>query len=70
MTVQDYRDMVRPILTVLFACSYVGIIGIACWKGGLTGKEAVTAISTPLMMILSYHFAKASKKDSNEVKKP
>ena len=64
MTVQDYRDAVRPTLTLLLACAYVGIVGIACWKGGLSGKEAVAAIGTPFMMIMTYHFTKSAQKDS------
>ena len=64
MTVQDYRDAIRPTLTLLLATSYVFIVGIACWKGGLSGKEAVAAIGTPFMMMMTYHFAKSAKKDS------
>lgn len=64
--VQDFRDMVRPILTIMLAASYLIVVNIACWKGGLTGKEAVAAIGTPFMMIMTYHFTKAALKDSNK----
>ncbi len=34
------------LLTMLFASAYVVIIGIACWKGSVSGKDAITAIAT------------------------
>ncbi len=61
--IQNLRDSVRPVLTCLMAVSYVVVIIIACWKGALSGKEAVAAIGTPFMMMMSYHFAKSSRKD-------
>ncbi len=61
--VQSLRDLVRPIMTIMITGAYIGIVGIATWKGSIDGKEALTAIGTPFMMILTYHFAKGSKKD-------
>ena len=66
-SVQDFRDMVRPILTLMLALSYNIIVMIACWKGSLSGKEAVSAIGIPFMMIMTYHFTKASMKDSIKI---
>ena len=65
--VQNVRDLIRPILTILLSVSYVAIVGIACWKGGLTGKEAVAAIGTPFMMLMTYHFTKSAQKDSVKI---
>ena len=64
-SVQNFRDMVRPILTLMLAASYNVVVIVACWKGALTGKEAVAAIGTPFMMIMTYHFTKAAMKDSS-----
>jgi len=68
MTVQDYRDMVRPVLTMIVAISYYVVVIIATWNKMITGKEAVAAVTIPFMMMMTYHFAKATKKDSSEVK--
>lgn len=62
--VQSARDLVRPILTIMFALSYNITVIVACWKGSLSGKEAIAAVTIPLMMIMTYHFTKSAQKDS------
>ncbi len=63
MTVQSIRDLVRPVLTIIVAISYYGVVFIATWKGALTGKESLAAVSGPFLMLMTYHFAKSTKKD-------
>ena len=63
-TIQSIRDLVRPVMTILLTLAYIGIIFVAAFQSAITGKEALTAIGTPFMMVLTYHFAKSSKKDT------
>lgn len=62
--VQEIRNLVRPVLTIMVALGYYGVTFIATWKGMLSGKEAMAAVTAPFLMMMTYHFAKASKKDS------
>lgn len=62
--VQGVRDLVRPVMTILLTLAYIGIIFVAAHDKAISGKEALVAISSPFLMILSYHFAKSSKKDN------
>jgi|24BtaG_2_1085350.scaffolds.fasta_scaffold15134_1 hypothetical protein len=63
--VQEIRNLVRPVLTMVVAIGYYGILFIATWNKMITGKEALAAASGPFLMLMTYHFAKASKKDSS-----
>ncbi len=62
--VQGLRDLVRPIITIMITFAYLTIVGMVTWQGKLEATEAIASVGTPFLMILSYHFAKASKKDS------
>ena len=62
-TVQCIRDLVRPVLTISIGWAYIAILAMATYRDAISGKEGLTAIGTPLMMVLSYHFAKSSAKD-------
>ncbi|MGR3311102.1 MAG: hypothetical protein ACUZ77_10030 [Candidatus Brocadiales bacterium] len=68
-TVQNFRNAVRPFLTIFFSMLFgtIIIIGILCDK--LDMKEALIAVGTPLGTIMGYHFGKKSTIDIKK-KKP
>lgn len=63
--VQEVRNLVRPVLTMVVAFGYYGVLGVATYNKLITGKETLAAVTVPFMMMMTYHFAKASKKDSS-----
>jgi hypothetical protein len=61
--VQNFRNMMRPFLTIFFSCLFAGVIGIGLFTSKLDAKEALLAIDGILGAVIGYHFGKSSKID-------
>lgn len=69
-SVQDFRNLTRPILTWWFAFSFIGLTALIITWGLYSGKMdfkdallALEGVGTILGTIIGYHFGKSSKID-------
>lgn len=63
MTVQDFRDMVRPILTLQISTAYIALDFFAYYRKDIGFGDALGLLGTYFGSILTYHFLKSSRVD-------
>jgi len=68
MTVQDFRNVVRPILTLQISTAYIALDIMGYLRGDIQFLEALGLLGTYFGAILSYHFVKSSQIDKEDSK--
>ena len=61
--VQNFRNLMRPFLTIFFSVLFAGIIMSGLYMGKIDAKEALLAVDGILGAVIGYHFGKSSKID-------
>ena len=61
--VQNFRNLMRPFLTIFFSCLFAVIIFSGLYMDKIDAKEALLAVDGILGAVIGYHFGKSSKID-------
>ena len=64
MSVQGFRDSVRPILTLQVSTTYLGLVVAGYLRTDIAFLEALGLVGTYFGSMITYHFMKSTKKDS------
>jgi len=65
MSVQGFRDCIRPILTLQISTAYIGLDVLGYIRGDIKFLEALGLLGTYFGSIMTYHFLKSARLDKD-----